>query len=268
MTELTEEQVHRYARHIILPEVGGDGQRALLSARVLVVGAGGLGSPAALYLAAAGVGTIGLLDDDTVDLTNLQRQILHATADVGRPKTSSGAETLRALDPGIEVVEIAERLVAANALDLLTGYDLVIDGSDNFPTRYLVNDATRMLGLPLVSGAIFRFEGQVSVFDPRDPASPCYRCLFPRPPAPGSVPNCERAGVFGALAGTIGTMQATEAIKLICGIGEPLVGWLLLYDALEARSTRVRVARDDSCALCGSSPEITELSDDPQEFCA
>ena len=264
--DFTEDQVHRYARHIILDEVGGAGQRKLLDAKVLVVGAGGLGSPAALYLAAAGVGTIGLADHDTVDTTNLQRQILHGTADVGRSKTESGAETIAALNPDVDVVRIDARLDSANALETIERFDLVVDGSDNFPTRYLLNDACYLTKRPLVSGAILQFEGQVTTFDTRRDDSPCYRCLFPHPPPPGSVPNCAQAGVFGVLAGTIGTIQATEAIKLVCGIGEPLVGALLLYDALETRFTRVRVGRDDSCPLCGSSPEITGLVD-YEEFC-
>lgn len=267
MTDFTEEQVHRYARHIILPEVGGQGQRRLLDARVLVVGAGGLGSPAALYLAAAGVGTIGLLDFDEVDITNLQRQILHGTKDLGRRKTESGAERLADLNPGIDVIAIDERLDSTNALRVLEGFDVVLDGSDNFPTRYLLNDACHLLKTPLVSGAIFQFEGQVTTFDPRDDTSPCYRCLFPSPPPPGSVPNCAQAGVFGVLAGTIGTIQATEAVKLVCGIGNPLVGRLLLYDSLELRFSQVRVNRDEKCPLCGSSPEITALID-YEEFCA
>ena len=266
MSDFTDEQVHRYARHIILPEVGGVGQRKLLDAKVLVVGAGGLGSPVALYLAAAGLGTIGLLDFDEVDITNLQRQVLHGTADVGRPKTTSGAETLRDINPDVEIVEINERLDSANAFTVLEGFDVVIDGSDNFPTRYLLNDACYLTGKPLVSGAIFQFEGQITTFDPRRAESPCYRCIFPSPPPPGSVPNCAQAGVFGVLAGTVGTIQATEAIKLVAGIGEPLVGSLLLYDALQTRFTRVRVRRDDSCPLCGSSPEIRELVD-YEEFC-
>lgn len=266
MTDFTDEQVHRYARHIILPEVGGEGQRRLLEARVLVVGAGGLGSPVALYLAAAGIGAIGLVDFDEVDITNLQRQVLHGSSDVGRPKTTSGAETIRSINPDVEVLEINERLDSSNALRVLDGFDVVVDGSDNFPTRYLLNDACYISRTPLVSGAIFQFEGQVSVFDPRRDDSPCYRCLFPMPPPPGSVPNCAQAGVFGVLAGTIGTIQATEVVKLVCEIGTPLVGHLLLYDALDARFTRVRVARDDSCPLCGSSPEITELVD-YEEFC-
>jgi adenylyltransferase/sulfurtransferase len=267
VTDFTDEQVHRYARHIILPEVGGEGQRKLLDARVLVVGAGGLGSPAALYLAAAGVGTIGLMDFDEVDITNLQRQILHGTKDIGRRKTASGAERIADLNPDTEVVAIDERLDSSNALRILEGFDVVLDGSDNFPTRYLLNDACYLLKTPLSSGAIFQFEGQATTFDARDESSPCYRCLFPTPPPPGSVPNCAQAGVFGVLAGTVGTIQATEAIKVIAGIGEPLVGRLLLYDALELRFTQVRVGRDEGCPLCGSSPEITELID-YEEFCA
>jgi molybdopterin/thiamine biosynthesis adenylyltransferase len=266
MTDFTDAQVHRYARHIILPEVGGEGQRKLLDARVLIVGAGGLGSPIAMYLAAAGVGTIGLADFDEVDITNLQRQILHTSDSVGRPKTESGAEMLKALNPETDVVRIDERLDSSNALRILEDFDVIVDGSDNFPTRYLLNDACFLLERPLVSGAIFQFEGQVTVFDARDGASPCYRCIFPVPPPPGSVPNCAQAGVFGVLAGTIGTIQATEVVKLVCGIGKPLVGSLLLYDALETRFQRVKVSRDDSCPLCGSSPEIVELVD-YEEFC-
>lgn len=266
MSEFTDEQVHRYARHIILPEVGGSGQRALLDARVLVVGAGGLGSPVALYLAAAGVGVMGLADFDEVDITNLQRQVLHTTADIGRPKTTSGAETIRAINPDVTVEEITSRLDSSNALEVIGRYDVVVDGSDNFATRYLLNDACHFAARPLVSGAIFQFEGQITTFDPRRKDSPCYRCLFPAPPPPGSVPNCAQAGVFGVLAGTVGTIQATEVIKLVCGIGEPLVGHLLLYDALDARFTRVRVTRDEACPLCGSTPEITGLID-YEEFC-
>jgi molybdopterin/thiamine biosynthesis adenylyltransferase len=266
VSDFTEEQIHRYARHIILPEVGGEGQRKLLDAKVLIVGAGGLGSPVALYLAAAGVGTIGLADFDEVDITNLQRQILHTSRNVGRPKTESGAEMLNAINPDTNVVQIDERLDSSNAFRVLGGFDVVVDGSDNFPTRYLLNDAGYLLKKPLCSGAIFQFEGQVTTFDARREDSPCYRCIFPEPPPPGSVPNCAQAGVFGVLAGTIGTIQATEVVKLVCGIGKPLVGSLLLYDALETRFQRVKVSRDDSCPLCGSSPEITELVD-YEEFC-
>jgi adenylyltransferase/sulfurtransferase len=264
--DFTDAQVERYARHIILPEVGGDGQRKLLAARVLVVGAGGLGSPAALYLAAAGIGTLGLCDFDDVDATNLQRQILHATPDVGRRKTTSGAETIARVNPDVRVIEIDERLDASNALAIIEDFDVVLDGSDNFPTRYLLNDACYLARKPLVHGAIFRFEGQLTVFDGRRDDSPCYRCLFATPPPPGSIPNCAQAGVFGMLAGTIGTLQAAEVIKLVLGIGEPLVATLLLYDALETRFTRVRVSRDETCALCGSSPQITQLVD-YEEFC-
>jgi molybdopterin/thiamine biosynthesis adenylyltransferase len=267
VSDFTEDQIQRYARHIILDEVGGAGQRKLLDSRVLVVGAGGLGSPVALYLAAAGVGTIGLADFDAVDITNLQRQILHDTSAIGRPKTESGAHRLQALNPDVDVVAIEQRLDSSNAFGVLEGFDVVVDGSDNFPTRYLLNDACYLLRKPLVHGAIFQFEGQNTTFDARRDASPCYRCLFPMPPPPGSVPNCAQAGVFGVLAGTVGTIQATDAIKLICEIGEPLVGRLILYDALETRFTSVRVGRDEKCPLCGSSPEITELID-YEEFCS
>ncbi len=266
MTDLTDTQVQRYARHIILPEVGGDGQRRLLEAAVLVLGAGGLGSPVAMYLAAAGVGAIGLADFDEVDITNLQRQILHTTADLGRAKTASGADTIRALNPDVDVIAIDERLTSSNALELVGRYDVVVDGSDNFPTRYLANDACHLTGTPLVHGAIFQFEGQATTLDPRREESPCYRCIFSQPPPPGSVPNCAQAGVFGVLAGTIGTIQASEAIKLILGLGEPLVGRLLLYDALDMRFSQVRVTRDPRCPLCGPSPEITSLID-YEEFC-
>ncbi|HVL81550.1 MAG TPA: molybdopterin-synthase adenylyltransferase MoeB [Actinomycetota bacterium] len=266
MRDLSEEQVHRYARHIILPEVGGEGQRRLMDSKVLVVGAGGLGSPVALYLAAAGVGTLGLVDDDLVELTNLQRQILHGTSDIGRPKVESGRDTIAHVNPEVEVRTHLVRLGSGNAMDILAGYDLVVDGSDNFPTRYLANDAARMGGLPLVTGAIFQFEGQVTVFDPRVDVSPCYRCLFPNPPPPGSVPNCAQAGVFGVLAGVVGCIQATEAIKVLTGIGRPLVGSLLLYDALEMSFTKVRVVRDERCPLCGPEPSITSLID-YEHFC-
>ena len=267
MSDFTEDQIQRYARHIILDEVGGAGQRRLLDAKVLVVGAGGLGSPVALYLAAAGVGTIGLADFDVVDVTNLQRQILHDTSEIGNAKTASGARRLEAINPDVDVIGINERLDSSNAFKTLEAYDVIVDGSDNFPTRYLLNDACYLLKKPLVHGAIFQFEGQNTTFDARRDDSPCYRCLFPMPPPPGSVPNCAQAGVFGVLAGTVGTIQATEAIKLICEIGEPLVGRLILYDALETRFTNVRVGRDEKCPLCGSSPEITELID-YEEFCS
>jgi adenylyltransferase/sulfurtransferase len=247
----TEDEVVRYARHIILPQIGGDGQRRLLESSVLCIGAGGLGSPIAMYLAAAGVGRLGVVDFDRVDLTNLQRQILHGTSDVGRPKVASAADTLRELNPGIEVEPHDTVLTSENAMDVLGRYDLVIDGSDNFPVRYLVNDATQFLGKPLVYGSIYQFEGQVTVFLPGD-AGPCYRCLFPQPPPPGTVPNCAEAGVFGVLPGIVGSIQATEAIKMITGVGDPLVGRLLIFDALEMDFTTVKIKRDPTCPVfCG-----------------
>jgi len=261
----TEDEVVRYARHIILPQIGGDGQRKLLESRVLCVGAGGLGSPIAMYLAAAGVGTVGIVDFDRVDLTNLQRQILHGTSDVGRSKVESAATTLHELNPGVEVVPHDTVLSSENAFDILGRYDLVIDGSDNFPVRYLVNDATQILGKPLVYGSIYQFEGQATVFLPgRD--SPCYRCLFPQPPPPGSVPNCAEAGVFGVLPGIVGSIQATEAIKLLTGIGDPLVGRLLVFDALEMDFQTVKIRWDPACPVCGENPTVTELIDYDQ-FC-
>lgn len=261
----TEEQVLRYSRHIILPRIGAAGQRRLLDARVLCIGAGGLGSPAAMYLAAAGVGTIGLVDFDRVDLTNLQRQILHDTEDVGRKKVDSAAERLSGINPDVDVVRHDVFLTSANALEVMEPYDLVIDGSDNFPVRYLANDATQMLGKPLVYGSIYQFEGQASVFLPgRD--TPCYRCLFPQPPPPGAVPSCSEAGVFGVLPGIVGSIQAVEAIKLVTGVGTPLVGRLLLFDALEMEFTTVRLRWDPDCPVCGTSPTITELID-YEAFC-
>lgn len=260
MTLFTEEQVRRYARHIILPGIGADGQRRLLDARVLVIGAGGLGSPVAMYLAAAGVGTLGILDFDRVDESNLQRQILHDTSDVGRPKVESAVSRLRAINPGIEVVAHDTLLTSANAFDVLRGWDVVVDGTDNFPVRYLVNDATQMLGIPLVYGSIHQFDGQATVFLPGD-AAPCYRCLFPEPPPPGVVPSCAEGGVFGVLPGIVGSIQATEAIKLITGLGDTLAGRLLIFDALRMDFTEVRVRRDASCPLCGDAPTITQLID-------
>jgi adenylyltransferase/sulfurtransferase len=256
----TEQQVLRYSRHIILPRIGSAGQRKLMEARVLCVGAGGLGSPAAMYLAAAGVGTLGIVDFDRVDLTNLQRQLLHDTDDVGRPKVDSAAERIRDINPEVRVERHNVVLSSANAFDVLSGYDLVVDGSDNFPVRYLVNDATQMLGKPLVYGSIYQFDGQASVFLP-GPGTPCYRCLFPQPPPPGSVPSCAEAGVFGVLPGIIGSIQAVEAIKLITGVGEPLVGRLLLFDALAMEFTTVRLRWDPQCPVCGENPTVTELID-------
>jgi len=261
----TEDQVLRYARHIILPGIGGDGQRKLMEAKVLVIGAGGLGSPAAMYLAAAGVGTIGLVDFDRVDLSNLQRQLLHDTADVGRPKVASATERLNELNPNVEVVAHETLLSSANAFDVLGAYDVVVDGTDNFPVRYLVNDATQMLGKPLVYGSIYQWEGQASVFLP-GPNTPCYRCLFPEPPPPGTVPSCAEGGVFGVLPGIIGSIQAVEAIKLILGIGESLSGKLVLYDALRNEFTTVNLRWDPDCPVCGKHPTVTELID-YEAFC-
>ena len=263
MTEssaFTEDQVLRYSRHIILPRIGAAGQRKLLDAKVLCVGAGGLGSPAAMYLAAAGVGTLGIVDFDRVDVTNLQRQLLHDTADVGRPKVDSAAERLHDLNPEVEVVKHNLVLSSDNAFEVLRNYDVVVDGSDNFPVRYLVNDATQMLGKPLVYGSIFQFDGQASVFLPGR-ETPCYRCLFPEPPPPGTVPSCAEGGVFGVLPGIIGSIQAVEAIKLVTGIGDPLVGRLLLFDALEMDFTTVKLRWDPNCPVCGEHPTVTELID-------
>lgn len=259
-TGFTEDQVRRYARHVILDGVGVEGQRRLLDARVLVVGAGGLGSPAAMYLAAAGVGTLGIADGDRVDLSNLQRQVLHGTPDIGRPKVVSARERLLHLNPSIDVVAVQTSVDAANALEVLEGWDVVVDATDTFAARYLLNDAAHLLGTPLVQGAIHRFEGQVTVFR-NLPGDPCYRCLFPDPPAPGSVPSCAEAGVFGVLPGVVGSLQATEAIKLIVGTGDPLVGRLLVFDALGMRFAEARYERDIACALCGDAPTVTGLID-------
>jgi sulfur-carrier protein adenylyltransferase/sulfurtransferase len=256
----TEQQVLRYSRHIILPRIGAAGQRALMEAKVLCIGAGGLGSPAAMYLAAAGVGTLGIVDFDRVDLTNLQRQLLHDTDDVGRAKVESAKDRLNGINPEVDVIPLDVALTSDNAFEILAGYDVVVDGSDNFPVRYLVNDATQMLGKRLVYGSIYQFDGQASVFLP-GPETPCYRCLFPNPPPPGSVPSCAEAGVFGVLPGIIGSIQAVEAIKLITGVGEPLVGRLLLFDALAMEFTPVKLRWDPDCPVCGKHPTITELID-------
>ena len=261
----TEDQVRRYARHIILPGIGGDGQRKLMEARVLVIGAGGLGSPAAMYLAAAGVGTIGLVDFDRVELSNLQRQLLHDTSDVGRSKVDSARDRLTELNPNVEVVGHDTLLSSENAFDVLGGYDVVLDGTDNFPVRYLVNDATQMLGTPLVYGSIYQWEGQASVFLPGR-ETPCYRCLFPEPPPPGTVPSCAEGGVFGVLPGIVGSIQAVEAIKLVLGVGESLVGKLLLYDAMSSEFTTVKLRWDPDCPGCGKHPTVTELIDS-EAFC-
>ncbi|MGD8494729.1 MAG: molybdopterin-synthase adenylyltransferase MoeB [Gemmatimonadales bacterium] len=261
---LSREEKIRYHRQLILPGLGAAGQERLKAASALVVGAGGLGSPAALYLAAAGVGRIGLVDGDRVELSNLHRQILHDTNDVGASKTTSGRARLEALNPDVEIVEVPERLTSENARAVLEGWDVVLDGSDNFPTRYLVNDVCVLLGIPLVYGAIFRFDGQASVFGAPD--GPCYRCLFRDPPPAGLVPSCAEAGVLGALPGIVGSIQATEAIKLITGLGEPLVGRLLLIDALGQEYRTVEVRRDPACPACGDAPTITEPID-YEAFC-
>ena len=256
----TEEQVQRYSRHIILPNIGGKGQRKLLDSSVLVIGAGGLGSPVAMYLAAAGIGKLGIVDFDQVDVTNLQRQILHTTADVGRSKVASAVEHLRAINPTIEVVGHETLLLSTNVFEIFEGYDVIVDGTDNFPVRYLVNDATQFTGKPLVYGSIYQFEGQATVFMPGQ-ETPCYRCLFPAPPPPGTVPSCAEGGVFGVLPGVIGSIQATEAIKIITGEGETLEGRLLLYDALTMDFQEMRIRWDADCPVCGKDPTITELID-------
>ena len=254
---LSRDELERYHRNALVPQVGLVGQQRIRASRILLIGAGGLGAPAALYLAAAGVGTIGLIDDDDVDVSNLQRQVIHATAAVGRPKVDSAAEAIRALNPDVGVVAHRTRLTADNARDLLGGWDVVIDGTDNFPTRYLVNDATVMLGLPLVHGAVLGFNGQVGVFDAR--RGPCYRCLHPAPPPAGSVPSCAEAGVLGVLPGIIGTMQAAEALKLVIGGAQPLLGRLTLLDAWGAHLREIPVAKNPACPVCGEDPSITGL---------
>jgi sulfur-carrier protein adenylyltransferase/sulfurtransferase len=258
LPELTREELVRYSRHLILPDVGVDGQKRLKAARVLLVGAGGLGSPLALYLSAAGVGTLGIVDFDVVDVSNLQRQILHGTSQVGRPKLDSAAERIHDINPHVTVERFETRLTSENALEIIREFDLVVDGTDNFATRYLVNDACVLLGKPNVYGSIFRFEGQASVLATAE--GPCYRCLFREPPPPGLVPSCAEGGVLGVLPGLVGTIQATEAIKLICGIGEPLIGRLLLIDALTAQFRAVKIRRDPTCPACGTH-EIRELID-------
>lgn len=259
--DFTDTQLHRYSRHIILPEVGGVGQEALLRARVLVVGAGGLGAPLLLYLAAAGVGTIGVIDDDTVDLSNLQRQVIHDELSLGVPKVESAAARIRALNPDVAVEVHKMRLTKDNALDLIGRYDIVADGSDNFATRFLLNDACYFAGKTLVSAAILRFDGQVSTFKAHlgDP-HPCYRCLFPEPPPRGLVPSCSEGGVLGALAGFVGSLQTTEVLKEIMGIGEGLSGSLMMLDTLHASFQRITVRRDPDCPLCGAHPTIHDLS--------
>ena len=265
--EFTDAQVQRYSRHIILPEVGGKGQKKLSQAKVLVIGVGGLGSPAALYLAAAGVGTIGLVDGDVVDLSNLQRQILHSTATVGVPKVESGRRTLAALNPDVTVKTYQENVGPDNIMRLLPDYDIVLDGSDNFTTRFLVNDACFFAKKTLISGSIFRFEGQLTTIKPHQ-GYPCYRCLYPEPPPAGLVPNCQEAGVLGVLAGTIGVLQAAEAIKEILGIGETLADRLLIYDALEMTFRKLARPKAPDCPLCGPHPTITDLRGDYTVSCS
>lgn len=256
---LTADQRSRYARHVRLPEVGETGQLELLGARVLLVGAGGLGSPVALYMAAAGVGTIGIVDDDIVDASNLQRQVIHNMDRIGMPKVESARESLLALNPDVKVVMHRERLRAANALDLMSGYDVVVDGGDNFPTRYLINDVSLHLRVPVVHGSIFRFEGQVSVFVPYE--GPCYRCVHPLPPPPELAPSCVEAGVFGVLPGVVGSIQAMEAIKLVLGLGETLSGRIMVYDALEQDFLTVSVSRDPGCAACADPEQLPAIVD-------
>jgi adenylyltransferase/sulfurtransferase len=259
LPELSTDDLSRYSRHLILPEVGMEGQRRLKAARVLCVGTGGLGSPLALYLTAAGIGTLGLVDFDVVDASNLQRQIIHSTKDIGRKKIDSAEEKLSALNPAIKIVKHETMLSSANALDILKDYDIVADGTDNFPTRYLVNDACVLLGKPNVYGSIFRFEGQASVFATE--AGPCYRCLYPEPPPPGLVPSCAEGGVLGILPGLVGVIQATEVIKLILGKGESLVGRLLLVDALNMRFRELKLRKNPECPICGTNPTVTQLID-------
>jgi len=262
--DLTVDEVRRYSRHLIIPDVGKTGQRRLKNAKVLVVGAGGLGSPALLYLAAAGVGTLGVIDFDVVDESNLQRQIIHGQSDIGRPKAVSAMESIREVNPLVHVVLHEERLDSDNAMQIFEPYDLIVDGTDNFATRYLVNDACVLLGKPYVWGSIYRFDGQASVFWAEH--GPCYRCLYPEPPPPGMVPSCAEGGVLGVLCASIGSIQVNEAIKLITGIGEPLVGRLMIYDALDMTYRQVKVRKDPECPVCGKNPTITELID-YEEFC-
>lgn len=264
MYNFSKEQIERYSRHIILKEVGGMGQTKLLESKVLLIGAGGLGSPIAVYLAAAGVGTLGIIDDDVVDLSNLQRQILHGTSDIGIPKTKSAEATITEMNPDVKVIPINERINSENAFQILEQYDLIVDGCDNFPTRYLINDACVMIGKPIVHGSIYQFDGQVTVLYPGK--GPCYRCIFPEPPPAGLAPSCQEAGVFGVLPGIIGTIQAVEAIKILLDIGDSLIGTLLLFDALTMNFNRMKLRQDDKCPMCGANPTITELID-YEEFC-
>jgi sulfur-carrier protein adenylyltransferase/sulfurtransferase len=263
--QLSNDEIRRYSRHLILPEVGLAGQRKIRATSVLCIGAGGLGSPIAMYLAAAGIGKLGILDFDAVDYSNLQRQIIHSTSDLGRPKTESARDTLQGINPHAEVVLHNTRITSENAIDLIAPYDIVVDGTDNFPTRYLTNDACVLLKKANVYGSIFRFEGQASVFAPHL-KGPCYRCLYPEPPPPGMVPSCAEGGVLGVLPGIIGCIQATEILKLAIGKGEPLIGRLLLYNALEMKFRELKLRRDPACPICGDNPSITRLID-YEQFC-
>ena len=260
--ELTVDEVRRYSRHLIIPDVGMAGQKRLKNAKVLVIGAGGLGSPALMYLAAAGVGTIGIAEFDEVDESNLQRQVIHGQSDIGRPKGESARDSITEVNPYVTVVLHPERLDNDNVKQVFEGYDLIVDGTDNFATRYMVNDAAYFLGIPYVWGSIYRFDGQASVFAPMlGEELPCYRCLYPEPPPPGMVPSCAEGGVLGVLCASIGAIQGTEAIKLLTGIGEPLIGSLMIYDALEMEYRKLRVRKDPNCALCGENPTVTDLID-------
>jgi molybdopterin-synthase adenylyltransferase len=263
--DFNETQIQRYSRHILLPEVGGKGQAKLAKAKIFIVGAGGLGAPVALYLAAAGVGTIGIIDGDLVDLSNLQRQVIHHTPDLKKPKVLSAKEKILAINPDVKVVTFEEKLVAKNALELIKDYDILVDGTDNFPSKFLINDAAIFSGKPLIHGGILRFDGQVLTILPR--LSACYRCIFKTPPPPGVVPSCQEAGVLGALAGFIGTIQATEALKLVLKIGTTLADRLLRYDGLQGEIREVRVKRNPNCPVCSKTPQITQLIDYEQEVC-
>lgn len=263
--DFTPEQIKRYSRHIILPEVGGKGQKKIQKAKVFIVGAGGLGSPVALYLAAAGVGRMGIVDNDKVEISNLQRQILHTTPDIGRPKTQSAKEKILAINPEVEVRLYRKRLTSKNIMKIIASYDILVDGSDNFPTKYLVNDAAILSNKPLSHGAIFRFMGQLFTIIPGK--SPCYRCLCPQPPPPGAVPSCQEAGILGAVAGVIGVIQAAEVLKFILGKGELLTGRLLIYDALETSFREVKIPRDPECPVCGKHPTVKKLID-YEKFCS
>lgn len=263
--DLTEEQIERYSRQIILPEIGGVGQKKIMQSKVLLIGCGGLGSPSAFYLAGAGVGKIGLVDSDTVEMNNLQRQILHSTGDVGKPKVQSAAEKLKAFNPDVEIVTHNIRLTSENILNIIEGYDIIVDGSDNFPTRYLVNDACVLSGKPLSHAGILRFDGQAITIVPHK--GPCYRCLFPEPPPPGMVPSCQEAGILGVVAGLLGIIQATEVLKFILGKGDLLMGKLLIINTMDMHFRKVNVQKDKKCPVCGDNPTVTNLID-YEQFCS